>query len=389
VHRFLPSTRSSLAALALLIAAAGPAAAQDATVVALRVGHLLPGGDVPPLENATIIIREGRIVALGHELELPPGVELVERPEAWAVAGFIDVSVGLGARFDRDELAAPLAPDVTTAWITDPDHPDFAAARGAGITTCLLTPGDGNLFGGWSTLVKTTGDRIAGAAPVAKLSLGPQVLRGDRPPTSRSGALDLLRRRLRQAHNAQPGDRDLIRPFAHGETAGLWSAGSGNDLRVVLELTRSLGLNTIVRLDPSIGVADLDGLDLTGVAVVVGPYDLDSPARCLRVPAALVAAGATPIFTSQAPDRGPAEGLRLTAALAVRHGLSASDALAAMTAHPARALGLELGTLDTGSEADLVLLDGPPTDLTSQVLETWVGGRRVHGRPAHPAQERP
>jgi hypothetical protein len=377
--------------LALLVVAllglGAPARAQD---VAIRAGHVVIGGATPPLEGAIVLVRGGKVAAVGHVVEVPAGVPLLERPGAWLVPGFVDPSTGLGLRFDRDEVAGALARDVTVEDAFDPDHRDFARARAAGVTTVAVVPGDADLFGGAGVVVKTTGERV-GAAPVAKLALGRSVLRGDRAPTSQAGAVALLREAITTAHlTRDPADvdpADVLGAFARGEVVGLFTVATPGDLDQARGLTVPLGLRVVFRLDPGFDPAALDDAevkDLLGDApAIVGPFDLDTPARALRVPARLARGGARVLFTSQAPDLAP-DALRLTAALAVREGLDPATALDALSLGAAEALGVadRVGTLDAGKDGDMVLLDGPPLDLSSRVLEVWVDGRRVVHAPA-------
>ncbi len=379
--------RSVLLTACLASALAAPAAAQD---VAIRAGHVLPGGGAPPLEGAIVLVRGGRVVEVGHAVQVPVGVPLLERPDAWLIPGLIDPCTGVGLLRDRDEVAEPLARDVTVDGAIDPEHRDLARARAAGITTLLVTPGDASPFAGAGVVIASTGVPLD-AAPVAKLALGPSVLRGDRPPTARSGAVALLRRAITEAHQrrdpSQVDPADVLAAFARGDLPGLFAVATPVDLDQARGIVVPLGLRVTFRLlpgfDPSALDADAARDLLGGAPAVVGPFGLDSPERALRVPARLAAAGVPVLFTSQAPD-GPAEGLRLTAALAVRYGLAPERALDALTRGAAAALGVadRVGTVAPGKDADLVLLDGPPLDLSSRVLETWVRGRRVHRAPA-------
>lgn len=375
-----------------LVAAAPAARGQD---VAIRAGRVLTSADAPPLEDAVVLVRDGKIAAVGHTVEVPVGVPVLHRPSAWLVPGFVDPCTGLGLRRDRDEVAHPLARDVTVDGAIDPEHRDLQRARAAGITTCLVTPGDASPFSGAGLVIATTGVPLE-APPVAKLALGPTVLRGDRPPTARSGAVALLREAITEAHQRRDPDQvdpaDLLAAFARGELPGLFSVATPVDLDQARGIVLPLGLRVTFRLLPGFDPSALDPAEardlLGGAPAVVGPFGLDAPERALRVPARLAGAGVQVLFTSQAPD-GPVEGLRLTAALAVRYGLSPERALDALTRGAAAALGVEerVGTITPGKDADMVLLDGPPLDLSSRVLETWVRGRRVHRASPAPGEE--
>ena len=78
----------------------------------------------------------------------------------------------------------------------------------------------------------------------------------------------------------------------------------------------------------------------------------------------------------------PVEFLVHQAALAVKHGMDPADALAAITLHPARVLGIDdrVGSLEVGKEADLVLWEGDPLDVRNRTLRVWQAGREVMRR---------
>lgn len=364
------STITWLAALILPL----PAAGQD---VALRVGWVVQSPGAEPLAGATLLVRDGKVETISHTVEVPPGVPLLELPEAWVLPGLVDPWAAPGARGDGGESARAVMADVQVGTMADRRHPDWAALRAAGITTCLVSPGEESLVPGWGRLVHTDGQPWE-AEPVLRLLLGDAALHPERAPTSDASARALLRQALEAAHG-EAGEADPLRPFARGARAGLLTIASVADLRAALALQSAFGLRLILQLDPGFTPDDLEGLPLgPECTALVGPYGLDSPAATLRLPAALAARGVPVAFSAHAPF-GAACGGRVSAALAVRHGLDPAAALAGLTTVPAAALGLseQAGSLAVGRPADLLLLDGPPLDLRSQVRGVWIGGRRV------------
>lgn len=364
-----------------LLVGAVAARAEDDAPWALEAGHLILRADAPPLESGHLVVRAGRIVAAGQGRVHPAPARTVRREQAWVVPAFVDASTALGLRGARDEPAAPLQRDLSVGWYLDRQHPDFAAARAAGVGTCLVAPGHTNLFAGEGLVVRTDPRSPADGA-LAKLALGASALRADRPPTSRPGALALLRDALEAAQAAE-GGQDPFARFARGELAGVVYVSEGRDLRAALALAEAYGLRWTYHLAPTLEPRDLAGLDLAGRTFVLGPYGLDSPPRALRLPAALASReGVVFAFCSEAPL--VAGDVRFQAALAVRAGLAPERALEALTAGGAGALGLgeRRGRLLPGADADFAVLSGPPLDLRSRVLELYLAGRLVYRRPA-------
>jgi imidazolonepropionase-like amidohydrolase len=122
-----------------------------------------------------------------------------------------------------------------------------------------------------------------------------------------------------------------------------------------------------------------------GVSVASGPGVLRADhGATVNTAAVLADAGVKVILQS-----GSASGtqfLRLNAASAARQGLSPQDALRAITLSPAEALHVEgrLGSIDTGKDADLVILSGDPLELTSHVEAVFVDGKLVYdGKSVH------
>jgi hypothetical protein len=370
----------ALALLTALLLAVPSAHAED---VALHVARVAQPG-AAPLTQATLILRDGKVAELAHEAD-EEGAQRLSAPDAWAVPGFCDPLTGLGALNDRDELGDPLAGELL--WLVDPSHPDFSAALRSGITSCLLSPGDQTLIGGAGLVLRGDGTRFAGAPRVAKLTLAPSAWEGrTTPPTSRTGALAALRGRLRQAHETR--DATAWGDFARGDVLGVVRVAADDDIRQLRALAEPYGLRLAFALDASFGAGDLDDVEVGDHTLILGPYDLETPTRSLRLAGELARRGISIAFTGGAPQRDPTS-LRLTAALAVRHGLDADVALDAITRVPARLLGLSgrTGGLQLGEEADVVLFDGPPLKLSSRVLAVFLGGRLVHAARPLPWKE--
>ena len=129
-------------------------------------------------------------------------------------------------------------------------------------------------------------------------------------------------------------------------------------------------------------------LRLTGYEV---PSTLVVGERFAATPEKRICADWFEALVLHAPGPGAAQ-RRLflrSGALAVRGGMSEAGALRALTLNPARMMRLDerIGSIEVGKDADLVLLSGPPFGLYTQVLETWIEGKRVFDR-SDPVQRR-
>ncbi|MBW8777448.1 MAG: amidohydrolase, partial [Stenotrophomonas sp.] len=108
------------------------------------------------LDNADVLLREGRIVAVGPRLQADAGVTRIDAQGKWVTPGLIDVhshlgvypSPGVGAHSDGNEMTAPVTANVWAEHSVWPQDPGFATALAGGVTSMQVLPGSANLVGG-------------------------------------------------------------------------------------------------------------------------------------------------------------------------------------------------------------------------------------------------
>jgi imidazolonepropionase-like amidohydrolase len=208
-----------------------------------------------------------------------------------------------------------------------------------------------------------------------KLSLGEEALRRDREPTSRPGAAHLLREILADAKS------ETAIELLERRRLALVHASRLADILRAIELKESAGLHAaLVHADDAHEA--LERLRNARLPVIVGPLTVDSTRERLEAPGRLAAAGIAIAFGTDAPRVAESD-LRVMAALAVKHGLDRAKALRAMTLEAAEILGVaqQLGSIESGKDADLVVYDGDPLALTSSIELVMVEGRIVHRKP--------
>jgi imidazolonepropionase-like amidohydrolase len=415
-----------LSALLLAALAAGPARADDADEVGrtyvVRAGAVYAANAV--YSPGLIFVQDGVITAvLPDQGDLPAWLPVVDRRHATVIPGLVagQLELGSGRREAATLGARFLAVDGFDTYA------DQQALLAAGITTAFLHPGRGRLVTGRGAVVKLAGEPrrrvlvrvgdLCAELGEGALNPPPEVeihlpsssdvpIEPGRPqrPGSRLTLATELREQFGRALRYQE-DRERLpaseRPAFDPDLAALAEALLGNGLRLDArragELRGALALASELELRPLlVGATEIRELipalaQLKWPVLYEVPLELTGTPRDRRghpdrlairhdTPRRLHQAGIP--FALNAP-KGSGPRLRLLAATTVRHGLSPEQALAAITHHPARLLGVadRVGALEEGLDADFVVLNGDPLSARSAVLETWVSGRRVYQAP--------
>ena len=264
----------------------------------------------------------------------------------------------------------------------DPFHDDIDVALRDGVTAFLLAPRGENTLGGVCAVVKPgvdgRGARVVEDEVALKLSFAGHSLRGDRRPTSRAGAVALLREEMARART-DDGALEL-RKALDGEWPVLIDARDHGEIATALRTMKEFGLRGAL-VHASWASETADEIGATGASCIVGPLGPGDDRRVLEGPAALEAAGVKVAFGSDAPA-GTRDALLVTAALAVRHGMSREGALRALTIHAAEIAGVPdlMGSIEAGKSADLLVIEGDPLDLSSRVHEVIIDGKTAFQR---------
>ncbi|MFN0057208.1 MAG: amidohydrolase family protein [Planctomycetota bacterium] len=382
----------SCACIGGLLAAPLDAQPRDASAaspsVFTLVGARVVKADGELYDGLAVVVDNGRIqrIELASTTGLPTPVEL---PAGSVLCpGFIELCSNLGAKNQNFELASPIDAEASALDASDPSSAHFAKALAAGVTAALVWPAPINLVSGRAFVARThvTRDefdclRVDG--PLV-FSLGNQVLRMDREPTSRGRALALLTESLRTGGQQSPTFRDYLA----GRVPALFVAGDVVDVESALTLFGG-GLSMPVL------VADLDvratterlrlGRELAArkAVAILGPFTFATPENKVRIAGEWDRAGVRVALAGGWPAATPTS-LRQSASLAVREGLSLAAARRALTVHAAVAGGVShrIGAIGSGLDADLVVWSGDPLRLESEVLEVYSRGIRVVHRAA-------
>lgn len=386
-----PAIQQLLLAAPLLLATVFSAPAQPPVTAIQGAAWITPEGEISK-DGPRVLIRDGRIAQVGGEA--PTGATIEAYAGAVLCPGLVDCLSNISAENQLIDVAEAAAAGLDASDSLNRFHPHLERALRSGVTSFVLTASDHAVVGGRGVIASTLhGEHLLEHGPV-KLSLSPLAFLPTREPTSRGGAMALLRSSLNAARSQgeQPREsRDRrgraapkvdvdgsgLADLVAGKTPVLFTTPSAADVLSAMELAKEFRFTPVLihnadarEIAVAIGAAKL--------GVIAGPYDFHTSQRDAQAAGILEKAGARVALGGGLPYVS-ADGLRVAAAVAVQNGMSAAGARRAITSTPAQLLGAadRIGALERGRRGDLVVFSGDPLDLRSRVLAVFVEGRCV------------
>jgi imidazolonepropionase-like amidohydrolase len=364
-----------------------PAAGAEDGVLAIKNARLIPVAG-PDVEGGTIVVRGGRIEAVGKDVEIPWDARVIDAAGKVVMPGLVEAHTFRGMDRPNERMAS--VPFVSAFDAVNPMDPYFEDALRQGITTLGVAPGNDTLIGGQACVMKpsgpTTERMLVAKNAFLKISLKP------RPGTSRMAHIAALRKELDEAAAAGPDDkseaaakREPLARLLKGALPAMVHCPTASDVLKALELAETYKFKAVLVLGRD-GWRAADEVAKRKLDVVLSPelayWETDEEkheeVRRLGAPP-FVKAGLRFALQTDASPYGSSY-LWYQAATAVKYGVPRADALKAVTLWPAEILGLgaRLGTLEKGKDANLVILTGDPLD-----VQTWVDRVIIEGRTAY------
>ncbi len=360
------------ATLAAAVAAQDPSGGGSSLVIRAASIHTLAG---EAIRDGQVVISDGKVLAVGPRTDGRSSGETIELGNAVVYPGFIDAASTVAIRRERDDTTRAWQPALRMAEAFDPGHPYFAEALAFGVTCVHLVPGDKNVLGGQSAVVKvsTAGNRARVLAPDTglKVSLCEAEYADGRAPTSLAGALSGLRKPEADAAAIVDRFRDGKRPvFVSARTDREWAVATG--------LKSMFGFRTILCADSACGrfvgsfQNSIGGVVIDPVGASLRTFERDALQGLARSELPLA-------FGSFGSGAG-ASAVRSSAVNAFRGGVAEERILRSLTMDAARILGVatRVGSLEKGKDGDLVALSAPVTDPRARVLLVVQDGIVVH-----------
>ncbi|HEU4794610.1 MAG TPA: amidohydrolase family protein [Pyrinomonadaceae bacterium] len=379
----------------------------------------------PDIENGTVVIRDGKIEAVGATVNVPAGAQTIEGRGLSVYPGMIDAGTNMGlveipqganGTVDLSEVG-DFNPNAKAIVAVNPHSAHIAVTRVEGVTNTVSMP-TGGLISGQAALINLLGTAPKEMAVVPQAALvinyprigggggggfgGPQQQPANLSETLEANArqLEQVRKMLRdaeaygRARDAYAKDRSLPRPdqnivlesmvpYVRGERPVIFRAEREAEIRGAIRFAEEMKLKPII----------LGGNDAWKVAsllkeknvpvILTGVFSLpmredDAYDTLYENPAKLQQAGV--LFAISTGDSGPeVRNLPQYAGMAAAYGLSKSDALKAVTLYPARIMNVadRLGSIEAGKIANLVVTEGDLLEIRSRIRYLFIDGRPV------------
>ncbi len=393
------------------------------TTIAIRNARIVTVSG-PDIERGTVVIRDGKIEAVGANVSVPAGAQTIDGNglsvypgmiDAGTNMGLVEVPQGANGTVDLSEVG-DLNPNAKAIIAVNPHSAHIAVTRVEGITNTLTAP-TGGLISGQAALINLLGTAPKEMAVVPQIALVinyPRIGGGgggfggfqQQPAnlaetlTANERQVDQIRKMLRdaeaygRAQDAYAKDKSLPRPdrnvvleplvpYVRGEQPVIFRADRDAEIRGALRFADEMKLKPII----------LGGNDAWKVAnllkeknvpvILTGIFSLpsredDTYDSLYENAAKLQQAGVR--FCISTGDAGPeVRNLAQYAGMAAAFGLSKADAVKAVTLYPAQILNVadRLGSIEAGKMANLVVTDGDLLEIRTRIRYLLIDGRPV------------
>lgn len=368
------------------------------------------------IENGQILIEDGKIKAVGKDLEVPEDAEVIDAKGYLVTPGFIDghCHIGMweeGIGFegeDGNEDTEPITPQLRAIDAINPMDQGFVDAIEGGVTTAVTGPGSANVIGGTFLAMKTYGRRVDDM--VVKDPVAMKVAFGENPkrvydeqhksPVTRMAIAALLRETLYEAQQYKedldeakedPDKRpdfdlklDALLPVMRKEIPIKAHAHRADDIFTALRIAKEFDIDITLEHCTE-GHLIVEELKAEGKPCLIGPtfgsrvkYELKN--KSFETPKILFDAGIKIAIITDS-NVIPIQHIPMCAGMAVKAGLPEEEAWKAITINPAEITGIadRVGSLEVGKDADIAIFKGNPLlDVDYEVAMTIINGKVVY-----------
>ena len=357
---------------------------------------------------ADILIENGKIVKIGENLT---GGEVIDASGLEVYPGFVDAHTHIGLDgygepgADYNEMNDICCPQLRAIDGIDPMDQSFVYARNAGVTCVCTGPGSANVLGGTFTAIKTAGKRIDDMIVKAQVAMkcafgeNPKRCYNSKCDSSRMTTAAILREALMKAQiylckkeaagddlsKMPPFDMKLeaLIPVLRREIPLKAHAHRADDIFTAIRIANEFNVRLTLEHTTE-GHLIADELAKTGLCMAVGPSlghatKVEVRNKSWQTPGILSRAGCHVSIITDCTVI-PQQYLPICAGMAVKAGMDPFEALKAITINPAEHIGIadRVGTLEVGKDADVVIVDGSPFEVSGMVHRVLIDGKTVY-----------
>ncbi|NVK54158.1 MAG: amidohydrolase [Alteromonadaceae bacterium] len=387
-----------------------PLVSEDVAIV----GATVMPADKHEIANGTVIIRDGKIAAVGADIAIPKGITVINAEGKWVTPGIIDIHSHLGA------FSSPSMPSMRNGnektekntaevWVEHsvwPQDPGFERVREGGVTTLNILPGSANLFNGRSVVLKNIPAVRVQDMKLPETRYGAKLACGENPinyaakgkdPFTRMGNMKGFRNAFIDAQayldKKQKGkvktdlELETIAGILTGEITTHIHCYRADEMAMMIALSHEFGfkIGTFHHATEAYKIADLLQQEGIGIATWSDRWGFKMEAydgAPLNV-AALEWAGVHTLIHSDSSIL--AQRLNVEAAKAMSQAkrgnkpISRQQVLQWITLNPAKTLGIDdrTGSLTTGKSADVVIWSHDPFSIFAKAEKVFIDGAVV------------
>jgi imidazolonepropionase-like amidohydrolase len=405
-------SRRSLTALVLALAAV-PAAAQEVT--AIVGGTILTVGPQGTIEKGTVLIRDGKIAAVGRDVSVPAGARVIDAAGRYVMPGIIDAHSHTAVEGNVNELTDVVTSEVRITDVIDHSDIDIYRQLGGGVTTVNVLHGSGNAIGGQNAVLKLRWGRppeellFAGAPRGIKFALGENPKRSNfnvpgqrRYPSTRMGVEAAIRDAFEQAldykqeweeyeraRKAAKAEKpvaprrnlrlEALRDVLDGKVLVHAHCYRSDEILMLIALAEEFGfkVRTFQHVLEGFKVASEIAKHGAGASTFSDwwAYKMEAYDATPYNAAVMAAHGVNVSLNSDSNEL--ARRLYWEAAKAVKYGgVSEAEALKMITVNPAWQVGVEkrVGSIEPGKDADIAIFNAHPFSPDARCEMTLVDG---------------
>jgi imidazolonepropionase-like amidohydrolase len=364
------------------------------------------------INNGTVIISDGKITAVGANVQIPQGAEVIDCKGHWVFPGMIDGGTTLGLSEvgsdprtqDYNEIG-DVIPQMKALTAVNPNSVLIPVTRVNGITTVLTNPA-GGLISGTSALIN-----LHGYTP-DQMYAGFEGIRMNFPTTGRRGSFDRrsdedikkaaekamkqlneVWERVTQYHKIDSATKgkgldyypemEALLPVYRGTQTLLVEVNASKDIESALKWVKEKKIQKVVFTGCAEGWRVADQIAKAKIPVITGPVlsvptrEYDRYNKAYANASLMKQAGVKVAIRSNETEN--VRNLPYNAGFAVAYGMSKEDALKAVTIIPAEIFGVadKMGSIEVGKLANLFVSDGDPFETKTNIKHVFISGWKI------------